>query len=331
MSTKVLAHPAREIKVKESKKDLIIDRIKTCIIVILITLCGLLVYQNQELSKENDHLVESIEQFTARLQEMPNIQNEEKFNEYLITTSSASKKGVFSKTYSTLNIKLVEIKDYINDSFEKSLEEYNTIKEKYEVLVDSYTGMQKTVKAAQKQSKKILKENKSLVKQLNSTSKELEKFQKRSELYNKYEYAITYGGKRTDLTYGHLETIEELCKKYGISPYLMTSEIIVESGGRQYATNSESTARGFGQILAGTGKFVYQNILHYGTYDHSYAFNADTNLTMMAALLGYWKNRTGSTKTAIHRYRAADYSTNEAYINKMCKVSGMTRSQLGIY
>lgn len=328
MSTETLQlNPARD-------KRKPIEYFKTALIVFLITTCILLIRDNVKLENENEELMKTVEHFTDQVVQMPMISDKAEIEEYIfrLSLSAANDNNEYiADAYGNLAMKLNGIRSYIDETIQIALTEYNEVKEAYDLMADNYKGMRKAVKASQKQAKKTLKENKKLVHQLNNTEEELDKFKTRSELYDKYEYAIFYGGHRTELTYHHLLTIEDLSKKYGINPDLMTSEIIVESGGRQYATNCESTARGFGQILNGTGRFVYQDLLHYGTYDHSYAFNGDTNLTMMAALLSYWKGRTGSTQMAIHRYRAADWSTNEAYINKMCRISGLTRSQMGIY
>lgn len=332
VGTKEHLIPARDKKEQLQRK---IENFKSCFIIFLFILLICSVYNNVKTENEKEALIASVDLFTDQVKQMPTLANRAELEAYIFRISLSSvnpDNKHITDAYSNIAMKLAGASEYMNETINTALMQYNDVKSKYDLMADNYKAVRKAVKASQKQSRKILKENKKLVKQLNSTEEELAKFQKRSELYNKYEYAIINGqGNRTELTYHHLQTIEDLANKYGISPYLMTSEIMVESGGRQYATNCESTARGFGQILSGTGRFVYQNLLHYGTYDHNYAFNGDTNLTMMAALLGYWKNKTGSTQTAIHRYRAADFSTNEAYINKMCRVSGMTRSQLGIY
>ena len=309
--------------------------VKDIIIIVLVLICAILLYRVYDLTLENKELTESIETFETHIDSLPGFDEATEMQNFIFRTSQLAytkENQPLGETYDKITVYFISLTDYVNNIVGDLTEDRDWFKQGFLSLSADINGYQQTAKDAQKQSKKVLKENKRLVKELNKANEQLLKFQNRAELFDKYEYAIIdSAGKRTELTYANLETIEDLGAKNGISPHLIASEIMVESGAKQYATNSESTARGFGQILAGTGKFVYTNLLHYGTYDHSYAFNANTNLEMMATLLGYWKNRTGSTRMAIHRYRAADYATNEAYINKMCRISGLSRSQLGIY
>ncbi|MCM1215915.1 MAG: transglycosylase SLT domain-containing protein [Lachnospiraceae bacterium] len=121
----------------------------------------------------------------------------------------------------------------------------------------------------------------------NEYLKQLKIFYERDELYDKYEYAITRldDGTRTDITYNQLANVEEEAKKRGIDTDLVLSIVMVESDGVETAKSSESTATGYGQFIYSTGKFVYEDLLHEGTYSSTVALNGDTNLTMMTAYL----------------------------------------------
>lgn len=183
------------------------------------------------------------------------------------------------------------------------------------VLKDSVSGMKDTIETLDSSNAKLIKDNKSL-------SSDLKKFTKRSELYDKYEYAIyNKSGDRTDLKYDQIATGEELMKKAGIDPDLLFGIIMTESGGNEKASNSTSTARGFGQMLAGTGEYVYEDILNLGTYNHSMAYNGDTNIRMVVGYLGYLKNtRHMSAYNAVKAYRGVEptgyIKTINSYINK---------------
>lgn len=183
------------------------------------------------------------------------------------------------------------------------------------VLKDSVSGMKDTIDTLDSSNAKLIKDNKSL-------SSDLKKFTKRSELYDKYEYAVyNKSGDRTDLKYDQIATGEELMEKAGIDPDLLFGIIMTESGGNEKASNSTSTARGFGQMLAGTGEYVYEDILNLGTYNHSMAYNGDTNIRMVVGYLGYLKNtRHMSAYNTIKAYRGIEPTgyirTINSYINK---------------
>lgn len=120
------------------------------------------------------------------------------------------------------------------------------------LMKDSMSGMKRTIDSLDQSNAKLISDNKSL-------DEKLKKFEKRKELYNKYEYAIyNEANKRTDLTYEQIATGEELMKKEGIDPDLLFGIIMTESNGDEKATSATSTARGYGQFLAGSGEFVYE-------------------------------------------------------------------------
>lgn len=143
-------------------------------------------------------------------------------------------------------------------------------------------------------------------------------------LLDKYSPYLYYYGKRNDLNAECLYVLETECVKWGLDPYVMLGVIMTESGGNASATNSKSTARGFCQILSGTGKSIYEDTLGHGkgTYNHNMAFNPETNLRMGVALLGSLQKRYG-LYNAIQRYRGkSDISGYVASINKYMGMSG---------
>jgi soluble lytic murein transglycosylase-like protein len=192
------------------------------------------------------------------------------------------------------------------------------LQEKYDVLVEASENFQSVIDELDSENAKVVKANKKL-------NKQLSKLEAREELFDKYEYALydKMGG-RTDLTYDQVATGEEIMEEYGMDPDLLFGIIMTESGGDETATNSESTARGYGQLLSGTGEMVWENILGNGNYSHSYALDGDKNITMMAALLDWFRTDQNMTLTAsIKYYRGVDdVSSYIATINSYIKTKG---------
>lgn len=203
------------------------------------------------------------------------------------------------------------------------LNETIVLQSQNKILSDSISGMKNTIDKLDASNAKLIKDNKSL-------DKSLKKFENRAELYDKYEYAVyDKSGKRTDLTYSQIKTGEELMKAEGIDPDLLFGMIMTESGGDETATSSSSTARGYGQFLAGSGKYVYEKILHLGTYSHSMAYNGDTNIKMAAGYLGYLKNTRGfSAYAAVKAYRGVEPTAYIRTINSYIGKKGKSFNQI---
>jgi hypothetical protein len=127
-----------------------------------------------------------------------------------------------------------------------------------------------------------------------------------SYLLDKYSYALYDSvGNRNDITADLLETLEESCAEWNVEPDLMLGVIMTESEGHANAKSSKSTATGFCQILKGTGKYVYEDILGNGkgTYNHSMAYNPELNIQMGVALMGTLQRQKGSVYRALQGYR----------------------------
>ena len=160
--------------------------------------------------------------------------------------------------------------------------EYNYSKdaETYEKLNSEVKDLMDTVTELDSQNKKLSKENKQM-------HKDLDKYEKRSELFDKYEYAIYHGKKRTSFTYSQLQLAEDIMKDKGMDANLLLAIAMTESGGNEKIQSKVSSAKGYGQFLSGTGKFVYEDLMKAGTYNHNYALNGSTNIKLMANYLKY--------------------------------------------
>lgn len=195
----------------------------------------------------------------------------------------------------------------INSTNESTIKRLNTNISKLKGVVDELDESNAT----------LIAENKKL-------DKLVAKFETRAELFDKYEYAIyNKQGNRTDLTYKQIKSGEEIMKSKGMDPDLLFGLVMTESAGTEKAKNSTSTARGYGQLLQGTAKSMYENVLGHGkgTYSHDMAFNGDTNILLTATYLGYLKNTCNySLRSTIIGYRGlydpGYFNTVDSYIKK---------------
>ena len=188
--------------------------------------------------------------------------------------------------------------------------EYNYSKdaETYEKLNSEVKDLMDTVTELDSQNKKLSKENKQM-------HKDLDKYEKRSELFDKYEYAIYHGKKRTSFTYSQLQLAEDIMKDKGMDANLLLAIAMTESGGNEKIQSKVSSAKGYGQFLSGTGKFVYEDLMKAGTYNHNYALNGSTNIKLMANYLKYLQQRKTSVYGMIESYRGVKNCTG--YMNKI--------------
>lgn len=184
-------------------------------------------------------------------------------------------------------------------------------------LTNDYNRMATVVNEMQQSNDILVANNENL-------NNELQTYKSRAELYDKYDYAIIdKSGNRTDLTYDNIATGEQLMQEKGLDPDLLFGIIMTESGGIEAASNSGSTALGFGQLLQGTAKFTYEKQMGNGagTYSHSMAKDGDTNIEMVANYLDYLHNDQGlDIYSTIRSYRGCNdqsyIATIDSYIGK---------------
>ena len=199
-----------------------------------------------------------------------------------------------------------------------------------EYLAAKYKDMSNTI-AELTQSLNILdEENQSLVQSNEEYYQELVKFSEREELFNKYEYAIyNKANKRTDITYEQLTKLEDLVKDTNIKDEdLILSIIMTESTGKEKAQSTISTAKGYGQFLDGTSRFVYTKLLDYDNWNSSVALNGDINIEMMVAYLEYlYEKEGGDIYQIIRDYRGLqDISSYVAQIDSYLKQAEQSKS-----
>lgn len=166
------------------------------------------------------------------------------------------------------------------------------------------------------QIKEVEEVNKSYVDELNL-------LRSRSELYDKYEYAITYGGERTELTYAEIEYGEQLMLAKELNPHLMFGSIMVESNGKSNTVNHSSGATGYGQFLDSTAKWVWTKLLGNKTYTSNLRKDGKANIQMMAEYYDYLYAETGSTFKVIKQY--SGNSTDAGAAMYLDKINSFTR------
>lgn len=203
---------------------------------------------------------------------------------------------------------------YINEhnnsilNFNDLQAKYDKLQEEYNILADHYDSFNNTINELISISDELDKENQSLAQTNDSYYEELTELRSRAELYDKYSYAIVDHGNRTDITYDQLRTLEDLVNDSSINDEdLFLSWIMTESGGVENATNTVSTAKGYGQFLNGTSKFVYTNLLGNEWWNSNVAFDGESNIRMMVAYVDYLYDQTGGDLyQVIKAYRGKD-------------------------
>lgn len=178
----------------------------------------------------------------------------------------------------------------------------------------------------------IQQSNDILVANNDNLNTELQTYKSRAELYDKYQYAvIDKSGNRTDLTYDNIATGEQLMQEKGLDPDLLFGIIMTESGGIESASNANSTATGFGQLLQGTAKFTYEKQMGNGagSYSHSMAKDGSTNIAMVANYLDYLHNDQGlGIYATIQSYRGCNDPSYISTIDSYITTKGNSVSQI---
>lgn len=132
------------------------------------------------------------------------------------------------------------------------------------------------------------------------------------ELCRKYWYVFRDAPDNSGLTMDDIIYQDELAKEKDFNPHIMWCIYDIESNYTVWIDNKTSSARGIGQVLASTGKSLYENILQLGAYQHTMAYNAETNMTLATELIT--RNIDGGLYNAIVLYSG---DTSGGYYNKV--------------
>ena len=128
----------------------------------------------------------------------------------------------------------------------------------------------------------------------------------------KYRYVIDEGFS-TDL----MLFVDEQCREWDLNPALVYSIIELESKFDPNADNPRSSARGLGQIIKGTGEYLWEDILGNpeGSYYHEMAYDPYINIQLMCCHLGSSFNRGCLLNEAIKAYSGGTSGYMEKLMN----------------
>lgn len=203
--------------------------------------------------------------------------------------------------------------------------EINQLKTKVAELEEQNSELKKENNNLKYSVKELTNKAQTRMKYINEQNVALDEFRKRSELFNSYEIAImnTYN-KRTDMTYDELEYLDNLCKEKGIPTMMIVSMIKLESNFDPNLKSNESSAKGYMQVIKGTGKFTYENLMgnEKGSYDHSLADDPKTNLKLGVTYIDYLFDRSnGDVVEVIKRYSGwySPYGIGQKYFDILSK------------
>lgn len=124
------------------------------------------------------------------------------------------------------------------------------------------------------------------------------------EIVKKYRYVIDRVNPSEGFTLGMLYHVDELCKKADINAHMVFAIFDIESDFDVDVKSSISSATGLGQVLASTGKFIYEGKMGNpkGSYTHEMAKNGYTNIEIVVTYLKYLKDTYGSISSMINSY-----------------------------
>ena len=146
------------------------------------------------------------------------------------------------------------------------------------------------------------------------------------DLATKYEYVMYDWQGPSDVTIELVEYGYDLMVSKNMNPDILFAIIEVESQGHANNVNTSSGASGLGQFMKGTGKYIYEDVLKLGTYDHSITpLDPKVNIQMMVAYLEILHNqKDGNVKEMLRSYSGA--GSNDAaldrYYQKLVDVLG---------
>lgn len=103
---------------------------------------------------------------------------------------------------------------------------------------------------------------------------------------SEYGYALNKSKfPKSDMTAQDLPMVTGFAKQYGLNPHLVMALIQTESMYNSKAQASGSTAKGWGQILDTTAKYLYEDVMQAGYFSPNKSFDKKTNAQMTALYL----------------------------------------------
>lgn len=204
---------------------------------------------------------------------------------------------------------------------EELFDEVTTLTASVNELTTDLTVMTRVSIKLEEENNSLINDNQALADEYDEVYNALSEIQERAELYDKYAFAIMYNGQRTDVKYSDLKHMEDIAEELGLTQDaidLCLSFVMNESHGNEKAYNA-SGASGLGQLMPGTGKYVWDHLMDNGgvEYDHStIPFDGSTNLEMSLRLLADLDNKHHSTTKVVTSYCGG---WMEGYVNMLNK------------
>lgn len=129
-----------------------------------------------------------------------------------------------------------------------------------------------------------------------------------------YRYVIDEGFSADLILY-----TDEQCREWDLNPALVYSIIELESKFDPNADNPNSSARGLGQIIKGTGKYLWEDILGNpkGSYYHEMAYDPYINIKLICCHLGNSFNKGYLLNEVIKAYSGG----TSGYMEKLMNVA----------
>lgn len=248
----------------------------------------------------------------------------------VITTTIAISFIAISIKYGNLYYQEVDKREDLiteNLTLSKKLEEKTR---DYEFAYNTVEEISGTIEQLRSISEELDKENKSLAKSNEEYWNELQPLRERKELYEEFEWALVDHGARTDITYEQLKTLPDLLKDKKVnSEHLVLAFAMTESRGQEDAQNASSSAKGYGQFLNSTSRFVYTSLMGKSNWTPSVALDGDISLEMICEYINYLYEKSGRDLTrTITAYRGLYDPGYIGKINSYLAKSGTSVSQL---
>ena len=154
--------------------------------------------------------------------------------------------------------------------------------------INEYDIMYETIESQDKKN--------TIMKEINNKLIELEGLIKddiklEDDIKEEFDYVISKKGYHMNIE--NVFYLIDTANKYDLDPHFIIGLYQLESGFNPNASNSKSTARGYGQFLHSTAKWVYEDILKKGEYySHDLAFDPEINIELTCAYLNYLMEQT---------------------------------------
>jgi len=151
---------------------------------------------------------------------------------------------------------------------------------------------------------------------INTNSLE-QKVKEETKKYEELKYKVENDFKKIPMPIEHKILVIKECEKYNLNPSLIFNIIRVESAYNPKAYNPIYGARGYGQFIPSTAKWVYERELKLGKYNNQLAYNPEINIKMICWYIDYLLKHNNNNLRIALRYYGGD--TTDSYANKVLK------------